>query len=195
MGDQVIKVLLIGDSAVGKSCLLLRFVDNHFPDGPINMTSVDFKSKNVTIDGKTIQLQIWDTAGQERFRTITSSFYRGSHGVVVVYDITDQASYNNVKLWMQEIARYAPPSVVKMLVGNKTDMESARVVPTTVAREFADGLTVPYAETSAKSGAGVNEAFVQIATAALRAKTPYAGGSGPVLGDKPVKKKPGCVLL
>lgn len=161
--DQLpFKLLLIGDSSVGKSSLLLRFTDNTFQEGTVNLTSVDFKTKNIIVDGKTVQLQVWDTAGQERFRTITSSFYRGAHGIIVVYDITDQATFNNVKLWMQEIQRYASAGVCKMLVGNKMDLEDRRAVSTSTAKEYADGLAIPFMETSAKTGQDVDQAFQRL---------------------------------
>ncbi|KAG0454929.1 hypothetical protein HPP92_023851 [Vanilla planifolia] len=115
--DYLFKLLLIGDSGVGKSCLLLRFADDSYLESYISTIGVDFKIRTVEQDGKTIKLQIWDTAGQERFRTITSSYYRGAHGIIVVYDVTEQESFNNVKQWLSEIDRYATENVNKLLVG------------------------------------------------------------------------------
>merc|ERR1712199_129095 len=128
--DFLFKLLLIGDSGVGKSCLLLRFADDTYQESHISTIGVDFKIRTIQLEGKTIKLQIWDTAGQERFRTITSSYYRGAHGIIVVYDITDEESFNNVKTWLEEILRYACEGVNKLMVGNKCDLASKRVVST-----------------------------------------------------------------
>ncbi|KAL0401006.1 UNVERIFIED_CONTAM: Ras-related protein RIC1 [Sesamum latifolium] len=134
--DYLFKLLLIGDSGVGKSCLLLRFADDSYLDSYISTIGVDFKIRTVEQDGKTIKLQIWDTAGQERFRTITSSYYRGAHGIIIVYDVTDQESFNNVKQWLNEIDRYASENVNKLLVGNKCDLADNRAVPYETAKAF-----------------------------------------------------------
>lgn len=115
------------------------------------------------MDGKTIKLQIWDTAGQERFRTITSSYYRGAHGIIVVYDVTDQESFNNVKTWFQEIDRFASEHVHKLLVGNKNDMTKQKVVDTQQAKEFADVHGIKFLETSAKTAENVEAAFLAMA--------------------------------
>jgi len=162
--DYLFKLLLIGDSGVGKSCLLLRFADDSYTESYISTIGVDFKIRTIELEGKTIKLQIWDTAGQERFRTITSSYYRGAHGIIVVYDITDQDSFNDVKQWLQEIDRYACENVNKLLVGNKCDMTSKRAVETTVAQDYADQLGIPFLETSAKSSTNVEQAFIKMAT-------------------------------
>ena len=103
--DYLFKLLLIGDSGVGKSCLLLRFADDTYTESYISTIGVDFKIRTIELEGKTVKLQIWDTAGQERFRTITSSYYRGAHGIIVVYDVTDESTFANVKQWLQENER------------------------------------------------------------------------------------------
>ncbi|SCU77294.1 LAFA_0A00892g1_1 [Lachancea sp. 'fantastica'] len=161
--DYLFKLLLIGDSGVGKSCLLLRFSDDTYTNDYISTIGVDFKIKTVELDGKTVKLQIWDTAGQERFRTITSSYYRGAHGIIIVYDVTDQDSFNDVKMWLQEIDRYATAGVLKLMVGNKSDLQDKRVVEYDVAKEFADSLQIPFLETSALDSSNVEEAFLTMA--------------------------------
>uniref|UniRef100_A0AC35TQD1 Ras-related protein Rab-1A n=1 Tax=Rhabditophanes sp. KR3021 TaxID=114890 RepID=A0AC35TQD1_9BILA len=161
--DYLFKLLLIGDSGVGKSCLLLRFADDTYTESYISTIGVDFKIRTIDLEGKTIKLQIWDTAGQERFRTITSSYYRGAHGIIVVYDTTDQESFNNVKQWLQEIDRYACENVNKLLVGNKCDLTEKRAVEESVAREYAEQLGIPFLETSAKNSNNVEQAFLKMA--------------------------------
>jgi Ras-related protein Rab-1A len=161
--DYLFKLLLIGDSGVGKSCLLLRFADDTYTESYISTIGVDFKIRTVELDGKTIKLQIWDTAGQERFRTITSSYYRGAHGIIIVYDITDLESFNNVRQWLFEIDRFASEAVNKLLVGNKMDLEQKRVVQKETAKEFAATLDIPFLETSAKNSTNVEEAFLTMA--------------------------------
>ncbi|KAJ8478586.1 hypothetical protein OPV22_022313 [Ensete ventricosum] len=158
--DYLFKLLLIGDSSVGKSCLLLRFADDSYVDSYISTIGVDFKIRTVELDGKTVKLQIWDTAGQERFRTITSSYYRGAHGIIIVYDITEMESFNNIRQWLSEIDRYASDSVCKLLVGNKCDLVENRVVEIEKAKAFADSLGIPFIETSAKDSINVEKAFL-----------------------------------
>ncbi|KCV68580.1 Ras-like protein Rab-1A, variant 2 [Fonticula alba] len=161
--DYLFKLLLIGDSGVGKSCLLLRFADDTYTESYISTIGVDFKIRTIELDGRTIKLQIWDTAGQDRFRTITSSYYRGAHGIIVVYDVTDQETFTNVRGWLQEIDRFASDSVNKLLVGNKADLVSKKVVDFAAAKEFADSVNIPLIETSAKTSTNVDEAFVNMA--------------------------------
>ncbi|XP_031833648.1 RAS oncogene family member Rab1 [Nomia melanderi] len=178
--DYLFKLLLIGDSGVGKSCLLLRFADDTYTESYISTIGVDFKIRTIDLDGKTIKLQIWDTAGQERFRTITSSYYRGAHGIIVVYDSTDQETFNNVKQWLEEIDRYACDNVNKLLVGNKCDLHAKKVVDYTIAKEYADQLGIPFLETSAKNAMNVEQAFMTMAAEIkLRVGPPSSGNSDP----------------
>ena len=151
--DYLFKLLLIGDSGVGKSCLLLRFADDTYTESYISTIGVDFKIRTIQLEGKTIKLQIWDTAGQERFRTITSSYYRGAHGIIVVYDVTEMETFNNVKQWLHEIDRYASEGVNKLLVGNKADLVTKKQVETQAAKEFADSLGIPFLEVPARASA------------------------------------------
>ncbi|PRP80320.1 Rab1 family GTPase (PiYpt1) [Planoprotostelium fungivorum] len=198
--DFLFKLLLIGDSGVGKSSLLLhlliedsRFADNVYTDSYISTIGVDFKIKTLTIDNKTVKLQIWDTAGQERFRTITSSYYRGAHGIIVVYDVTDKVSFTNVKQWLGEIDRYACQSVNRLLVGNKADLLEKKVVDTNEAKEYAQSINISFLETSAKSSENVEEAF-NLMTKQIKervSKAPEvkpAGGGGLPKAGKESKK-------
>nr|AJC97112.1 Rab1A [Macrobrachium rosenbergii] len=182
--DYLFKLLLIGDSGVGKSCLLLRFADDTYTESYISTIGVDFKIRTIELDGKTIKLQIWDTAGQERFRTITSSYYRGAHGIIVVYDTTDQESFNNVKQWLQEIDRYACENVNKLLVGNKCDLTHKKVVGYQTAKEYADSLGIPFLETSAKNATNVEQAFMTMAAEIKNRMGPPSGAAGAAQGVK-----------
>jgi len=199
--DHLFKLLLIGDSGVGKSCLLLRFADDSYTESYISTIGVDFKIRTLNLDGKTIKLQIWDTAGQERFRTITSSYYRGAHGIIIVYDVTDMDSFNNVKTWLSEIDKYASENVNKLLVGNKSDLVVKKVVDTGMAKEFADSLGIPFLETSAKNSTNVEEAFIRMASdikQRVASQGPGAARPGgvklPTPGTtvKPRKEEGGC---
>jgi len=161
--DYLFKMLLIGDSGVGKSCLLLRFADDTYTESYISTIGVDFKIRTIELEGKTVKLQIWDTAGQERFRTITSSYYRGAHGIIVVYDVTDRDTFEHVKQWLQEIDRYANEHVNKLLVGNKSDLEDKRQVSKEEGQAFADEHGIKFLETSAKDASNVEPAFQEMA--------------------------------
>jgi len=186
--DYLFKLLLIGDSGVGKSCLLLRFADDTYTESYISTIGVDFKIRTIELDGKTVKLQIWDTAGQERFRTITSSYYRGAHGIIVVYDVTDQESFSNVKQWLNEIDRYAAENVNKLLVGNKSDLVNKKVVEFTIAKEFADSLNIPFLETSAKNATNVEDAFLTMARQIKMRVGSQAPKGGASKGDVKISK-------
>jgi len=179
--DYLFILVLIGDSGVGKSCLLLRFADDKWTDSYISTIGVDFKIRTIELDGKTIKLQIWDTAGQERFRTISSTYYRGAHGIIVVYDITNMESFNNVKRWLTEIDKYARENVNKLLVANKSDLGedggSLRQVAQDKGKEFAEQLDIPFLETSAKTGTFVDTAFLMMAHEIKNKMMNVSGGS------------------
>ncbi|KAF3513346.1 hypothetical protein F2Q69_00005969 [Brassica cretica] len=161
--DYLIKLLLIGDSGVGKSCLLLRFSDGSFTTSFITTIGIDFKIRTIELDGKRIKLQIWDTAGQERFRTITTAYYRGAMGILLVYDVTDESSFNNIRNWIRYIEQHASDNVNKILVGNKADMdESKRAVPAAKGQALADEYGIKFFETSAKTNLNVEEVFFSI---------------------------------
>lgn len=162
--DYLVKLLLIGDSGVGKSCLLLRFTDDSFTTSFITTIGIDFKIRIFELDGKRIKLQIWDTAGQERFRTITTAYYRNAMGILLVYDVTDESSFNNIRNWIKNIEQHASDNVNKILVGNKADMdESKRAVSTARGQELADEYGIKFFETSAKTNINVEQAFFSIA--------------------------------
>jgi Ras-related protein Rab-8A len=160
---HTLKMLLVGDSGVGKSCLLQRFSDGTFTHSFMPTIGIDFKVRTVPIEGKEIKLQLWDTAGQERFRTITAAYYRGGHGVVLVYDVTDQNSFSHIKIWMKGIEQHASQGVNKILVGNKADMDDKRVVSTEQGQELAEKYGIKFYETSAKTGQNVDDMFLLLA--------------------------------
>jgi Ras-related protein Rab-1A len=157
--DYLFKLLLIGNSSVGKSSLLVRFVDDIWEENFVPTIGVDFKLKTLDVNGKKVKLQIWDTAGQERFKNITASYYRGGNGVLVVYDITDRDSFTNLTSWLIEIEKNANKNVFKLLIGNKNDLESERKVTFNEGKEFADSNGMKFIETSAKTADKVYEAF------------------------------------
>lgn len=159
--DHLFKLLIIGDSGVGKSSLLLRFADNTFNGSYITTIGVDFKIKTIEVDGERIKLQIWDTAGQERFRTITSTYYRGTHGVCVIYDVCNSDTFLNVKRWLHEIDQNCDV-VNRILVGNKNDNPDKKVVQTVDAQQFANSMNIQLFETSAKENVNVEEMFNSI---------------------------------
>ncbi|CAO3618944.1 unnamed protein product [Mucor hiemalis] len=167
MSQQIptLKLLLIGNSNVGKSSLLLRFTDDTFlPQEEVSATiGVDFKVSMMEVNCKMYKLTIWDTAGQERFRTLTSSYYRGAQGVILVYDVSNRDTFDALNTWWNEVNTYcSSPDVVKMIVGNKVDKESSRVVTYEEGANFARKLSTLFVECSAKTKVGVKQAFEEL---------------------------------
>ncbi|KAM8826962.1 ras-related protein Rab-11A-like [Synchiropus picturatus] len=155
----VFKVVLIGESGVGKSNLLSRFTKNEFNHDSRTTIGVEFSTRTIELDGLTVKAQIWDTAGLERYRAITSAYYRGAVGALLVYDITKHLTYESVERWLKELYEHADAHIVVMLVGNKCDLESERAVPTEEAKDFADKNGILFLETSALLSTNVEAAF------------------------------------
>ena len=161
--DFLYKIVLIGESGVGKSNLLLRFTRNEFDAEKRSTMGVEFATRSIQHDNKVIRAQIWDTAGQERFRTITSSYYRGAHGIIVVYDVTDRKSFNSIPQWLNEIELNATPNIIKIMIGNKADAVETKEISTDQAIEFAQKNDMKFFETSAKAATNVEETFIEMA--------------------------------
>jgi small GTP-binding protein len=175
--DYLYKVVLIGDSGVGKSNLLSRFTRNEFNLETKSTIGVEFATRSIQADGKTIKAQIWDTAGQERYRAITSAYYRGAVGALLVYDIAKNVTFKNVERWLTELRENAAPNIVIMLVGNKSDLRHLREVPTETAKEFAEKNTLSFIETSALESTNVELAFQNILTEIYRQTVVVTGGA------------------
>lgn len=163
--DLQLKLLMIGDSGVGKTCLLLRFANQTYSPSFISTIGIDFKTRMVRLDdGKRVKLQIWDTAGQERFHTITTVYFRGAHGIVIVYDVTNRATFLAIRNWMEQIDLHADVHVNKFLVGNKCDREYQRAVSREEGEALAKEYGIRFYETSAKQGFNVTETFHSVTT-------------------------------
>ncbi|XP_063231232.1 ras-related protein Rab-8A isoform X1 [Bacillus rossius redtenbacheri] len=161
--DYLFKLLLIGDSGVGKTCVLFRFSEDAFNTTFISTIGIDFKIRTIELDGKKIKLQIWDTAGQERFRTITTAYYRGAMGIMLVYDISNEKSFENIKNWIRNIEENASADVEKMLLGNKCELNEKRQVTKERGEQLAIEYGIKFMETSAKASINVEDAFFTLA--------------------------------
>jgi small GTP-binding protein len=156
--DGQFKILVLGESGVGKTSLLMRYCDDDFSNNHLPTIGIDFKIKNISLNDKIYKLQIWDTAGQERFRVITKTYYRAACGIMLTYDVTDENSFNKIRLWMKQIEENAPKSVSKILVGNKSD-STERKISFEEGKVIANSYHMNFFETSAKTKYNVNEAF------------------------------------
>ncbi|KAJ1479718.1 ras-related protein rab-11B [Baffinella frigidus] len=176
--DYLFKVVLIGDSGVGKSNLLSRFTRNEFNLESKSTIGVEFATRSIQVDGKTIKAQIWDTAGQERYRAITSAYYRGAVGALLVYDIAKHVTFENVDRWLKELRDHADHNIVIMLVGNKSDLRHLRAVPTDDSKSYAEERNLSFIETSALDSTNVEQSFQTILTEIYRlvSKRPLEAG-------------------
>ncbi|CAD8048183.1 unnamed protein product [Paramecium sonneborni] len=165
--NYLFKFIIVGDTNVGKSCLLLQFTDSRFRNEHDATIGVEFGSRNLKINDKQIKLQIWDTAGQESFKSITRSYYRGSIGGILVFDVTNRQSFENVQKWYNEIQGYACDKIEMVIVGNKIDLEERREVSSEEAKKFAQKFKFDYFETSAKTGENVDNVFESMANKVL----------------------------
>uniref|UniRef100_A0A0D6R9W2 Uncharacterized protein n=2 Tax=Araucariaceae TaxID=25664 RepID=A0A0D6R9W2_ARACU len=203
--DYLFKVVLIGDSGVGKSNLLSRFTRNEFSLESKSTIGVEFATRSINVDGKMIKAQIWDTAGQERYRAITSAYYRGAVGALLVYDITRHVTFENVERWLKELRDHTEHNIVVMLVGNKSDLRHLRGLSTEDAQTFAEKEGLYFIETSALESTNVENAFKQVLTQIYRvvskkaldasedaSAVPPQGQTINVKDDVTATKKVGC---
>lgn len=194
------KIILIGDMSVGKTSIIKRLSNNEFSEVTMHTVGVDFRSKDIDVDGKIVHLQVWDTAGQERFQSISKNFYRGAHGIILVYAIDNFTSFQNVRTWLTVIDTHTDndPScpVIKYLVGNKADLADGRYIDEERGRNEAEVYGVKFMETSAKSSQNIEELFVNITRDIRRNKSrPIKKPSGPSLDDHQPNEEPkssGC---
>ncbi|XP_038681883.1 ras-related protein Rab11D [Tripterygium wilfordii] len=180
--DYLFKLVLIGDSGVGKSNLLSRFTKNEFNLESKSTIGVEFATKSLNIDGKVIKAQIWDTAGQERYRAITSAYYRGAVGALLVYDVTRFATFENVERWLRELREHTDPNIVVMLIGNKSDLRHLRAVSVEDGKAFAEKESLYFMETSALDATNVENAFTEVLTQIYRIVSKRAVEGGNVSG-------------
>lgn len=162
--DYLFKLVLIGDSGVGKSNLLSRFTKNEFNLESKSTIGVEFATRSLNIDSKVVKAQIWDTAGQERYRAITSAYYRGAVGALLVYDVTRKATFENAARWLRELRDHTDPNIVVMLIGNKSDLRHLVAVPTEEGKALAEQEGLCFLETSALEATNVEQAFTEVLT-------------------------------
>ena len=191
--DYLFKLLIIGESGVGKTCLLLRFTDDSFTANHLTTIGIDFKIKIINLENKLIKLQIWDTAGQERFRTITKTYYKGAHGIILTYDVTDANSFKNIRNWIKQIEANAQTNVCKVLVGNKCDKPD-RTVTEEEGKKLAEDFGMILFETSAKTNKNVSEVFNYLTTEILKSNAGKTTSDNKKLSNEVNSKsgKKGC---
>jgi small GTP-binding protein len=196
MAATTIRIIVIGDAAVGKTQMMIRYCDNQFNQTGTSTVGVDFKTKSVTLDGIPYKIQIWDTAGQERFRNIVENYYRRAQGIILVYDVTNADTFQSLNEWFSSIDKYANPNTPVIICGNKTDLPA--VIPLDDAESLAQSKGTSIFLTSAANGEGISEAFQAIAQTVIAAtpgNSPASTEPAPALVPAPPKKKKGiCVV-
>lgn len=200
----IVRLLTLGDSGAGKSSLLLRYTQGEFASEYMPTIGIDFRLKTIELNGRVVKVQVWDTAGQERFRTITHNYYRGAHGIALVYDCTNETSFNNIRKWIQDVHTYAESNVDLVLIGNKCDLQNDKVVDANRGKTVADEFNIKFFESSAREDINVQSAFTSLVSMVCDrmfddanngngdgAETPLKG-SVEVGAGNTSKKKGGC---
>ena len=163
MADIYLKILLIGDTSVGKTSILCKYIDDEFSDAYLSTIGIEFKIKSLIINGKKVLLRIWDTSGQERYRSITQNFYRNANGILFIFDITKKETFDNIKIWLTDSENCEDNKVAKMLIGNKIDLENKRKIDNETIKKFAEKKEMKYFEASAKEGINIDNIFRELA--------------------------------
>lgn len=188
--DFIFKVLLLGDSSVGKTCFLLRYSDDTFVENHISTIGLDYRLKMINLpDNRVVKMQIWDTAGQDRFRAITKNYYKGAHGIILIFDVTSTASFSNIKNWLQQIKENTSDKIQITLVGNKIDMINRRTVTKEEADKLAKEYNLKYFETSAKDNLNIQETFAYLTKEIYAIAEKSTGGTSLIMNKK---KSSGC---
>ena len=191
--DLVYKILLLGDSEVGKSCFLMRYSDNVFVENYMATIGLDYKLKYIQLDsGKMIKVQLWDTAGQDRYRTIAKNYYKGSHGILLLYDITKLSSFENIREWIKDIREEVYEKAIIFLIGNKIDKTEERKISTEQGEALAKEFNLPFFEASAKSGENVDEIFKALYQKISEVYIDFQKGKGEKLTTGNKKKRKCC---
>ena len=191
--ELLYKILLLGDSSVGKTCFLMRYADNTFQEIHMSTIGLDYKLKNVQLDdGKIVKIQIWDTAGQDRFRSITKNYYKGAHGIILIYDVTSRKTFENIQNWVTQIKEEVSEKVNIILVGNKIDDENNRKVSSEEGKKMADQWGLDFFETSAKSGINIDTTFNDLVKKTVETYSKTEGKGDKLNNKKSGNKKKCC---
>ena len=189
--DYIFKIVLVGDTCVGKSCILVRFSDDVFVDNYVTTIGVDFRFKTLIVNNKIAKIQIWDTAGQERYRSITTAYYRGAAAIIIVCDMTNRDSFYNINNWIEEVSKYIDQDIDKFVLMNKSDLTSERKIDSDEVSKFEKEKGIKIMEVSAKTGQGIEKAFVYIIEKLMN-KNDNNNKSGMTLQGEKNGFKPAC---